>query len=545
MEKKSEFERLQKRITDKNLIENISSADKLYKETKYNEAISIYKDCLANIEKIYEFDICEIYRKLGNCYYAQQNLDEARLAYEKTLDYCTTNASIYAMLAYLYYYIDNDKAIEYYTKAIERNPSDEVSTSSKALTMLKSYKYSQKQLKEIFEQDINKIRDFQKTHNNLTQFIHSKENLDIKKRLHIGYLSSDFYCHAMMQFILPLLEHHHKDKFDFSLYSTSKKVDYVTNRLKQINTEFYDCSKMTNEELAKFIYYNNVDILVDLGGFTHCRCFALLYKPAPIQMQYLGFVNTMGMKEIDYIFADEFTIPKKSAKYYTEKPLYIDTCMQRFCFNNKNQNLPELNELPYIKTGYITFGSFNCTSKLNDYTLKLWAKLLKSVPKSKLLIYRTQMTPKIIERLKNKFKNFGINSNRLIFNNIPCKETHFKAYQLADIGLDPTPFNGLTITIEAISMGLPILTLAGKSMQSRGCARVNKALELEDLIAYNEDEYIKKGVTLAKNIDKLDYYRKNLRSILFNSILTKDLDGFAAKVEEAYQRAWENYCKNL
>ncbi len=544
MEKKSEYVRLSKRITKGPIYDKIGYADELYKNASYNEAIKILNEALKMTDKSFEFDICEIYRKLGNCYYAQNKRDQAREAYEKTLDYCTTNSSIYAMLAYLYYYVDNDIAIKYYSKVLELKPTDEISLSGKALTILKSHNYTQEQLKEAIEADVKNFRAHYLT-SDIEIFDHSSRNRKDKKRLHIGYLSSDFKCHAMMQFILPLLESHHQDKFDFSLFSTTKKNDYVTERIKQTGMLWNDCSNMTNEQLAKFIYCNNVDILVDLGGFTHCRSFALMQKPAPIQMQYLGFVNTLGIPEIDYIFADEFTIPKDFAKNYTEKPLYLGTCMQRFCFNNKNQVLPELNELPYHKNGYITFGSFNCTSKLNDYTLELWAKLLKEVPSSKLLIYRTQMTPSIIERLKYKFESFGITSDRLIFNNIVCKDSHFSAYKLADIGLDPTPFNGLTITIEAISMGLPILTLIGQSMQSRGCARVNKALKLDDLIATNEDEYIKKGVKLSKDIKKLDYYRKNLRNILFNSKLMKDSDGFATRVENAYQKAWDDYCKSF
>lgn len=542
MEKKSEYERLQKRITKGPIFEKIALADKLYSEAKYDNAIEILNEALKMTDKSFEFDICEMHRKLGNCYYAQSNRDEARKAYEKTLDYCTTNSSIYAMLAYLYYYVDNDIAIKYYSKVLELKPTDEISLSGKALTMLKSHNYTQQQLKEAFEYDIETFRSNYQPSEEIETFQHSPEKLREKKRLHIGYLSSDFCCHAMMQFILPLLEYHHKDKFDFSLFSTTKKSDYVTERIKQTGMIWNDCSKMTNEQLAKFIYCNNVDILVDLGGFTHCRSFALIYKPAPIQMQYLGFVNTLGIPEIDYIFADEFTIPKSSAKNYTEKPLYLGTFMQRFCFNNKNQQLPNLNELPYHKNGYITFGSFNCTSKLNDYTIELWSKLLNEVPNSKLLVYRTQMTTSIIERLKNKFEALGIPSSRLIFNNIPCKGSHFQAYQLADIGLDPTPFNGLTITIEAISMGLPILTLTGESMQSRGCARVNKALKLDNLIAENENEYIQRGIKLSKDIKKLDYYRKNLRNILFKSELMKDLDGFATHVENAYLKAWKEYC---
>lgn len=540
---KSEYERLKKRLSYKPLLDKIATADNLYKQSKFNEAIDVYNEVLSKLDKSYEFDICETYRKIGNCYYALKNHDEARFAYEKTLKYSTTNGSIYAILAFLYYYVDNDVAINYYSKALAINPKDTVALSSKSLTILKSHKYNQKLIKEVFERD---VRIFKEVYmKGETPFTHTHRDLKNKKKLHIGYLSSDFYCHAMMQFILPLLESHHQDKFDFTLYSTPKRVDYVTERIKETGIEYKDCGNMTNKQLAQTIYDDEVDILVDLGGFTHSRSFALFWKPAPIQMQYLGFVNTLGMPEVDYIFADEFTIPPEMAKYYTEKPLYLGTCMQRFCFNTKNQELPPLNELPYHKNGYITFGSFNCTSKINDYTIQLWAKLLKAVEKSKLLIYRTQMTPNIIERMKEKFAHQGIGIDRLIFNNIPCQGSHFYAYQLADIALDPVPFNGLTITMEAMSMGVPVLTLAGDSMQSRGCARVNKALNLNDLIAETEEQYIKKGIRIANDIGLLDSYRKNLRSILDQSMLKKDLDGFASHVEDAYMNAWQDYCKSL
>ena len=516
----NEYERLQKRLTSQPLLDIIASADNLYKESRFDEAISMYNNVLVQLDESFAFDRCELYRKIGNCYYAQQNKDGARRAYEKTLDYCTTNGSIYAILAYLYYYVDNDIAIDYYTKTVEITPTDEVSLSSKCLTILKSHKYSQKMIKETFEKDMEKFKSI--IMRNETPYSHRDRDLKNKKKLHIGYLSSDFYSHAMMQFILPLLENHNLDKFDFTLYSTTKKTDHVTEKIKNLGMRWQDCRELTNKQLAKVIYDDKVDILVDLSGFTHCRCFALFYKPAPVQMQYLGFVNTMGMKDIDYIFADDYTIPKDMAKYYTEKPLYLNTWMQRFDFNKDDPKWPAINELPYKKNGYITFGSFNCPSKINDYTIELWSKLLKNVENSKLLVYRTQMTNDVIERFKGKFAKFGIGMDRLIFNNMPFSGPHFYVYQMADIALDPTPFNGLTVTLELIAMGIPVLTLAGKSMQSRGCARINKALKLDDLVAENEEQYIKKAQRLAKNIYKLEKYRNTLRDTLAKSILVTD-----------------------
>ncbi len=532
-----------KRLTHKPLLDKIEQADNLYyQQQKYNEAIEAYNKILEEIDEDYNYEICECYRKIGDCYYLQQQLDNARTAYEKTLEYCDTNGGVYAILAYLYYYLDNDIAINYYNRAKTLNPKDESSTSSKCLTMLKSHKYDQKLIKEIFEKDMEKAKAvFMEGE---APFTHDINKLKNKKKLNIGYLSSDFYNHAMMQFILPLIEGHDINRFNFTLYSTSKKSDYVTDRLKKTGMNFKDCSDLTNKQLAQLIYDDKIDILIDLGGFTHNRCFTLFYKPAPIQMQYLGFINTMGMKDIDYIFADEFTIPKNMAKYYTEKPLYLNTWMTRFNLDIDNPKWPQLNEPPFKQNGYITFGSYNCPSKINSYTIELWAKLLKRVPNSKLLIYRSQMTDKVIQNFRNKFIELEIEEDRVIFNNSPLgAKPHFYAYQLADIALDPTPFNGLTITTELIAMGVPVLTLAGKSMQSRGCARVNKALELDELIAETEEQYIEKAYQLAQDRDMIEYYRYNLRYILSTSILTNGFNEFAQNVENAYQKAWNKYIK--
>lgn len=531
-----------KRLTSKPLLEKISRADGLFRENKYNEAIELYKQVLSQIDKTYLFDIHELYSRIGSALYYLNEKDKSLEAYLNAIKYYKKNPQDYSMIAYYYYWYDPNVAIEYYKKAFELSPSGTSGFSTMALALLKSDKYSQSKIKETFEKAISKVRAFCKKDN--VNFTFDKEILKTKQKLRIGYLSGDFHNHAMMNFIMPLLENHSKEKFDFILYSSDKKTDFITDRIKETGYEIRFVQDFSPLDIAKEIYKDNIDILVDLSGYTSKKFPTLLYKPAPVQIQYLGFVNTLGMKEVDYILCDEFTVPKEMAKYYTEKPLYLNTTMQRFSFNSKNYTLPPISKLPYFENGYITFGSFNCTSKINDLTISLWSEILKVTENSKLLIFRSQMTPKIMEVLASKFEKNGIYKDRLIFDNKYPEENWRKAYGLCDIGLDTMPFNGLTITTDAILMGIPVLTLAGNSMQSRGCARINKALGLDELISYTKEEYVNKAKSLAGDIKKLEYYRNNLRDIISNSVILNDYKNFALEVESAYKRAWDEFLKN-
>ena len=190
------------------------------------------------------------------------------------------------------------------------------------------FEQSWKAMKEILEHDVNRMREILMKGEN--PFTYRDARLAHKEKLHIGYLSSDFKCHAMAQFVMPFMKNHDMKKYDFTLYSTTTTSDFVTEQYKNLGMEWKDCNGLSNKQLANVIHEDCVDILVDLSGLTHCRCFAHFYKPAPVIMQYLGFVNTCGMREIDYIFADDFTIPKGLEKDYTEKPLYLNTYML-FC----------------------------------------------------------------------------------------------------------------------------------------------------------------------------------------------------------------------
>lgn len=522
---------------DNNIVKvKLKYATELYNEGQYDESIKVLQELIPEVDDSQKFEKSEIFRLIGNAHYAKQDYDNAIPAYEKTLDYYDNNDSIYNILGYMYFYKNIDKSIYYYLKGMEIKPNF---GNFVMLTqvMIKNKKYSQKDLQKTFEKYVDYFRpEIMQGHEAFTYqkpYNHEK--------LRIGYLSSDFHCHTMMSFCLPIFENHNQEKFDIYLYGYGKKKDSVTDRIIKTGAKYYDYQNLSEYELAEKIHNDEIDILVDLSGYTHKGIWSLLYKPAPIICQYLGFLGTYGMKEVDYIITDKFTIPPSIAQYYTEKPLYIDCGMNRFTFNTKNQKLPDITPLPYFENGYITFGSFNCVSKINPYTVSLWSKVLHAVPKSKLLIYRTALVERDILKFKKQFANNGIDESRLIFENKSMPINHMQSYLLADITLDPSPFGGLSITIEQAFMGVPTLTLIGETLSAKGSARVNKAIGLDDLIAYSEQEYVKKAIKLASNIDKLQEYRTTLRETMYSSALCSDYTTYVNNLEDAYLKAWQKY----
>jgi len=539
----TEEERLRKHNEDPDYIALSQLADSMHQRGSHQKAIDIYELQFKYLDETFEWDTCELYRKMGDCYYDMGDKDKARIYADKTLNYSTTNASIYQRLAELYYSFDQDKGIEMNERAFELD-NNFSNYGGRNFLSIKTDAYTQRQVKEKLEEYASVWPP--KFVANGTVYTHPKPKPEDKhKKLKIAYVSSDFYNHTMMSFIIPLISHHDTEKYEIILYSTvDRDFDDISRKIMRMGNRFVDCRHLNNFDFAKMIYEDNVDIVIDLGGFTHNRAFALLFKPAPIQAQYMGFLNTYGFKEFDYILCDEYTIPKERADEYTETPLYIEAGMDRFRFTREEDIvLPEIPPLPYDKNGYITFGSYNDLSKITTTTIRIWSKLLKKVPNSKMLIYRygPQMTPDKIEQLKTRFESFGIDRDRLEFSQeIP--DVHFKAYATCDFAVDPTPFGGLSITIEALHMGIPTLTMPGEGMQGRGTGRINRMLGIdEDFNGEGEEGFAEKGAAMAANIDKLRKYRFSLREQVQNSPLKQDLDGFARSVEAAYERAWEKY----
>ena len=521
-------------VNKTSLKELLDEGQALFDKNQNKEAIKVYKTALVMAKRIDNSTLASLYIRLANAYYKLEDRDKYTYYYEEYLKlFPQGQVSVFSRLAHAYYYMDPDMSIDYHNKGlnVEVNRYD---SGCKLFAMTKSSFYDQQDVKDESEYEVEQIRSI--LFRNLKQYTHEDKKLNPNRKLNIGYFSSDCHAHTMMNYILPIWENHNKDEFNFFIFSGSDKNDATTEEIKKTGITFIDCSKLDIAPLAKTIYEKKIDILVDLGGYTHLKTYANLYKPAPIIISYLGYLNTMGMKEVDYILVDDYTIPKDKAYLYTEKPLYLTKGYQVF----REKKLPNIEKLPFNTNGYITFGSFNCSSKFNDTTFYMWAKILEAVPNSKLLIYRTRLTKSVIRYIKEKFEKRKIDLNRIIFSS-KAYTPHFKAYSLADISLDPYPFNGMSITIETALMGVPTITLVGEGMQSRGAGRINHAIGLDELNAFCGDEYVEKAAELANNTAKLEELRTTLRDRVNNSALRCSAAEFTKDIEDKFRKVWADY----
>lgn len=514
--------------------------DEAFKNGEYAAAIENYKTALNISNSKDPYLLGGLYIGLANTYYNLQDKDNYIKYYELYLElFPEGQVAVFSRLAHAYYFIDTVKSIEYHNKGLSIQVNDYDATC-KLFAMIKSSNYMQEEIRSEAEFEMNRLKST--VYSNIKKY-YSKNTKKYKsndEKLNIGYLSSDCHTHIMMNYILPIWKHHDKEHFNITIFDCSSHSDFTTDVIKNLGHNYVNCRNMNNSEIASIIFDNDIDILVDLGGFTHLKSIVNLYKPAPVIVSYLGYLSTMGMSEVDYILADRFMLPENYADFYTEKPLWLDFGYHVF---EPATCLPLLSSAPFESNGYITFGSFNCTSKFSGTILYLWAKILQNIPNSKLLIYRTQMTKSTIKRLQNKFRELGIDDNRVIYNTT-TENPHLLAYGLADIALDSYPFSGMSICKEAALMGVPTVTLLGEGMQSRGAGSVNNVIGLG---AYNADcgqSYIEIATALAADKENLRTLRYNLRNMVLESSICTKHEEFTKDLENKYEKIWADYINN-
>lgn len=501
------------------------------------------KEAADSFEKVLELDKNYTYgrRILGELYGSEdiQEVDKAIENYHEYLQKYTEDAWAWGEYARHCYTLGiQDICDMACMKSFNLNPTEYTLLETYLLNLLKMSKYSQQDVKRITEKVMNKCLKAQNIEKCTYTFDQSRK--DPNKKLKIGYISSDLNSHVVSKFLLPVIENHDKEKYDFYLFSIVKQDDHVTEKYKKCVKNFIRCIDMTRDELCNKIYELQIDILIDLNIHTgNSRILALAPKPAPVQAVWLGYPNTSGLDTVDYILTDKDTIHPDEEEFYTEKPMYIDAGYEVFYVDESS--IPAPTPAPYHKNKYITFGVFNAVAKVNDKMIKVWAEILKRVKNSKILFqYTNAYTKQNQERFWRRFEAHGIPRKRVMFINDP-KTSHFQSFMKADIAFDTHPYSGTGTTIDSLLIGLPIICLAGYNSTSRPTSRMLRSIHRSELIAYDESEYIEKAVALAKNPKRIDEYRRTLKSSLNGSRLT-DYKGFSRSLEKCFDRMWAEYC---
>jgi protein O-GlcNAc transferase len=354
-----------------------------------------------------------------------------------------------------------------------------------------------------------------------------------KDKVRLGYFSADFRNHPVANLIVELFETHDKNKFELIGFSFGVD-DQSEMRQRIINSfdHFLDVRNKSDKQVAIVAREMGIDIAIDLTGLTaDARTDIFAYRAAPIQINYLGYPGTMGAKYIDYIIADKTIIPEENKKYYTENVLYLPDCYQP---NDKKRKIsPAIfsrAELGLPNDSFV-FCSFNNNYKITPDTFSGWMRILHQAKGSVLWLFED--TAEATLNLIKQAEEHGVDSRRLIFaKRLPLSE-HLARYRLADLFLDTLPYNGHTTASDALWVGLPVLTQAGKSFAGRVAASLLHAIDLPELITHSQHEYESLAVELALNPSKLKAIKRKLlenrdSSALFNTEL------FTKNIEELY-----------
>jgi predicted O-linked N-acetylglucosamine transferase (SPINDLY family) len=361
-------------------------------------------------------------------------------------------------------------------------------------------------------------------------FNNSKNN-----KIKIGFLSSDFKTHSISFFLKGLLLNLDQDKFEINLISNLKRSHYdtTTDKLRLLSKNWIDISKLSDFEATNLVRLSRLDVLIDLCGFFKGNRFQVISnRVAKAQVCWLGYNNSTGLKNMDYIIADHNLIKKNEESLYSEKILYLPKIWNVM-------TLPE--SLPDIKKNNLifTYASFNNFHKISDDTIDVWSKILNN-SNSQILLKNSMSQGIVGEELKlnllKKFITRGVEKNKILFiEHKKIFEDHLRSYNNVDVALDTFPYPGVTTTFEAFLMGVPVLTMKGHNFNSRCGESININLEMENFIAENKDDYFNKAMSFQKEKNVIRNLGKNLREKVLKSPLF-DMKSFAKSFEKIIQK---------
>jgi predicted O-linked N-acetylglucosamine transferase (SPINDLY family) len=358
------------------------------------------------------------------------------------------------------------------------------------------------------------------------------------RRLRVGYVSPDLRGHAVGMYLLPLLRHHDRSQFEVFAYNSASMEDGMSAELRRHTDHWQNVFNLRDEQLAERIRADGIDVLVDLTmHMAHGRPMLFARKPAPVQVQWLAYPGTTGLKAIDWRLTDPYLDPPgEHDDWYSEKSWRLPHTY--WCYDPPGE-APAINELPALTAGHVTFGCLNNFSKVTDATLARWANVMMAVPRSRLLVLAPAGSAR--QHAVAVLGARGVEASRIDFVAQQARAAYLATYHRIDIGLDTLPYNGHTTSLDSLWMGVPVVTLVGKTVVGRAGLSQLMNLAMPELIARDDDEFVRIARQLAGDLTRLSTMRAGLRDRMRKSPLT-DAQGFACDVESAYRAIWQQWC---
>lgn len=479
---------------DREAIEHLGVA--LIWQRRYAEAETIWRQILD-----LDPDNAEMHTNLGTCLMSQSRYDEAQVSFRKALSLKPDLTLTHTCLLFCLSHTPNITPTE--LRAAHFEFGQRYETSLKA-----------------------------------DWAVHTNDRVP-DKVLRVGFVSADFCDHAVANFIEPILEHLSQFKtLQLHAYSHDIRNDDVTQRLRALFSHWREIVALTDDEMARTVREDGIDILVDLSGHTAFnRLMVFARKPAPLQVSWIGYPGTTGLDAMDYYFSDRYFLPPgKLDDQFSEK---IARLPGNATFR-PSPYAPEPGSLPALHNGYVTFGSFNRMSKINEDVIGVWARLMHALPRSRMLVGGLDADQEF-NIIAHWFAAHGIEKERLAFRRRTSMADYLSMHHHVDICLDTFPYAGGTTTLHAAWMGVPTLTMDGATMPARTGACLLGHLGLSSFLAKDTDDFVERGRQRAMELDELVAIRADLRQRLSASALGHP-ENVAKGAERAFRFMWHRWC---
>jgi predicted O-linked N-acetylglucosamine transferase (SPINDLY family) len=539
------------------LYNNLGTAFK--EKGKFKESINSYKKSIS-----IKPDYVEAYLNLGILFKILKKYDEAINALEKGSQANPKNAIIYYELGIVNFELEKYyEALKYFNKTFSLKPNYEYLLGNILHCKMKIHQW------DLYDETFIKIKnDIINNYKVILPFISLNlfDDLDLqikvsknfnesdiknnlyknppKKKIRIGYFSADFRQHAMMDLLIRLFKNHNKEKFEIIGFAFNPGIkDDTTEKISKYFNKFYYVENKSDDWIVSLSKDHKIDIAIDLMGYTKNNRRNIFKKRlAPVQINYLGYPGTTGVKYMDYIIADKVLIPKINQKYFCEKIVYLpdsyqpngyDKGVSKNKFTRKKLGLPE---------NSFVFCCFNNSHKILPFIFSSWMNILKKTDNSVLwLLSDNEESRKnlSLEAIKN-----SVNSERLIFAKRFSGEDHRARIKFADLFLDTFPYNAHVTASESLWANVPILTMQGNTFASRVASSLLTVLNLQELITTNIKDYENLAIELASN----KYKMKNIKEKLLQNVLKSNLFNiniYIKNIEKAYLEIYERNQKNL